>query len=96
MKRRLFSAPALLVYALLLAFLAISWNRLADVEMSWQGWLAFALGCVLSLALAGLLMGLLFHSDRSGTDERASDHKAFRPEAPEAEPDSDEGDPPLR
>ncbi len=78
MKRRLLSAPALLVYGLLLAFFAASWSRLSTADLSWHGWIALGLGCVLSLGLAGLLMGLLFHSDRSGADEAARDQTAFR------------------
>lgn len=87
MKRRLLSAPVLLVCGLLLAFLAISWDRLVGTDMSWHGWIALALGCVLSLALAGVLMGLLFHSNRSGADERARDHKGEPEAAPDAEGD---------
>ena len=90
MKRRLFSRPALLVYGLLLAFLAVSWSRLSTAEMSWHGWIALGLGCVLSLGLAGLLMGLLFHSDRSGADETASDQSVFRRD-PEPLPEPERG-----
>ena len=78
MKRHVRFVPVLLVCGLLLAFLALSWDRLAGTEMSWQGWLAFGLGCVLSLVLAGVLMGLLFYSNRSGADEKAGDQTAFR------------------
>lgn len=79
MKHLLWSRPALLVYALLLAFLAIVWTRLGDVDMSAHGWVALGIGSVLSLLLAGLLMGLLFHSNRSGTDEQRQ-HDFDRPQ----------------
>ncbi|WP_089229778.1 hypothetical protein [Tistlia consotensis] len=77
MKRHPRLAQILLVCGLLLAFAAVSWSRIAGTEMSWQGWLAFALGCTLSLALAVVLMGLLFYSSRSGADEEASDQSVF-------------------
>ncbi|MEX2632276.1 MAG: hypothetical protein WD341_20280 [Tistlia sp.] len=78
--------PVLLVCGLLLAFLAISWTRLAGADLSWHGWIALALGCLLSLGLAGVLMGLLFHSNRSGADEAASE-QSRRPAEREPDPD---------
>jgi hypothetical protein len=36
-----------------------------------HGWIAFTLGVVLTSALGVALMALVFHSDRSGQDERA-------------------------
>ena len=44
-----------------------------DANMTWHGYLALALGTVLSLALGGGLMALSFYSSRSGWDEAAHD-----------------------
>lgn len=38
--------------------------------MSIHGWIALALGTVLSLAVGGGLMALVFHSARKGYDDR--------------------------
>jgi hypothetical protein len=38
--------------------------------MSVHGWIALALGTVLTLALGGGLMALVFHSARKGYDDR--------------------------
>lgn len=38
--------------------------------MSIHGWIALTLGTVLSLALGGGLMALVFHSARKGYDDR--------------------------
>jgi hypothetical protein len=38
--------------------------------MSVHGWIALTLGTVLSLALGGGLMALVFHSARKGYDDR--------------------------
>ena len=43
----------------------------AGGEMGVYGWVALALGIVLTCALAITLMALVFHSDRSGRDESA-------------------------
>lgn len=39
------------------------------VTLSLHGWIAYGLGCVVSLALSGGLFWLLFHSARSGHDD---------------------------
>ncbi len=39
--------------------------------MGVHGWVALTIGIVLTCALAITLMALVFHSDRSGQDERA-------------------------
>jgi hypothetical protein len=44
--------------------------------MSVHGWIALSLGTVVSLAVGGGLMALVFHSARRGYDERAD----FRPD----------------
>ncbi|MBU6405624.1 MAG: hypothetical protein KGS44_00615 [Alphaproteobacteria bacterium] len=41
-----------------------------EVEISAFGWFIMALGSVVTLALAGLLMGLSFYSARHGFDDR--------------------------
>lgn len=39
-------------------------------DMSLHGWIALTLGTLLSLALGGGLMALVFHSARKGYDDR--------------------------
>jgi hypothetical protein len=48
-----------------------AWRALADVEMSVSGYVAMVLGAVVSLAVGGGLMALLFWSNRKGFDDRA-------------------------
>lgn len=43
-----------------------------DTPMPAAGWIALIAGAVLSLALAGLLMGTVFISARRGYDDRAA------------------------
>lgn len=59
---------ALLLLATLLAGIYLWWS-LGDVEISLHGLLALTLGCVVSLALGGGLMFLVFYSNRRGHDE---------------------------
>lgn len=40
-----------------------------DTQMSWHGWLAMTLGVVLTAALGGGLMYLVFYSARHGHDD---------------------------
>jgi hypothetical protein len=61
------AAVAGLGFAAYAAFTA--WTGLAGVEMSPHGWAALALGSILSLAVAGGLMMLVFHSSRHGHDD---------------------------
>ena len=58
---------ALLVVALLAAI--YFWWSLSDVDISLNGVIALTLGCLLSLALAGGLMFLVFYSSRQGHDD---------------------------
>lgn len=58
---------ALLVVALLVAIFL--WWSLADVDISLHGLIALTLGSLLSLALAGGLMFLVFYSSRHGHDD---------------------------
>jgi hypothetical protein len=45
------------------------WWSLGDVDISLHGLIAMTLGCVLSLALGGGLMFLVFYSNRRGHDD---------------------------
>ena len=50
-----------------------------DTDLGFHGWIAFTLGVVLTCALGIGLMALVFHSDRSGQDERASGDLHLKP-----------------
>ena len=63
------SLGALLAVALAGALYA--WTSLSDVEMSASGILALVLGVVISAALGGGLMFLVFYSSRRGYDDDA-------------------------
>jgi len=80
--------PWLLV---VLAFVAITaalaaayriWSDLGEVQISTNGWIALTLGGVLTLALGGGLMSLVFFSSRRGHDDAQHDKAAFRPPPP--------------
>ncbi len=58
---------ALLAVALLVA--GLLWWQLEAVEIGLHGALALGLGAVLSLALGGGLMALVFYSNRHGYDD---------------------------
>ncbi|MEO3430263.1 hypothetical protein AAFN88_15495 [Pelagibius sp. CAU 1746] len=62
---------ALLAVFLLVTLLAgiYLWWSLGDVDISLHGLLALTLGSVLSLALGGGLMFLVFYSNRRGHDD---------------------------
>lgn len=45
------------------------WSSLGEVDISLHGVVALALGCLLSLALGGGLMFLVFYSNRRGHDD---------------------------
>ncbi len=52
---------------------AVMFGVLTDWDasaMSIHGWIALALGTILSLAVGGGLMALVFHSSRGGYDDR--------------------------
>ncbi len=59
---------AAVLLATLLAGIYLWWS-LADVDISLHGLLALTLGSVLSLALGGGLMFLVFYSNRRGYDD---------------------------
>ncbi|MGE3141917.1 MAG: hypothetical protein AB7L65_01230 [Hyphomonadaceae bacterium] len=48
-------------------------------EISIHGWIALALGTILSIALGGGLMWLSFYSARKGFDERAQPKEEDEP-----------------
>jgi len=62
---------AILAFFLLVTLLAgiYLWWSLSDVDISLHGVLALTLGSVLSLALGGGLMFLVFYSNRRGHDD---------------------------
>jgi len=60
------AAGAILVVVVVIASL---WSGLGESEISFAGWLAMALGIILTLALGIGLMALVFISNRRGYDE---------------------------
>ena len=59
---------AILLLAALLVAIYLWWS-LSDVAISLHGLIALTLGCVISLALGGGLMFLVFYSNRRGHDD---------------------------
>ncbi len=55
------------ILAVVLFGVLTEWDASA---MSLHGWIALSLGTLLSLALGGGLMALVFHSARKGYDDR--------------------------
>jgi high-affinity Fe2+/Pb2+ permease len=51
--------------------IATLWTSIGDSEISTAGWLAMALGVIVTLALGVGLMALVFVSNRRGYDELA-------------------------
>jgi hypothetical protein len=49
--------------------IAVLWTNIGESEISGAGWLAMALGVIVTLALGVGLMGLVFFSNRRGYDE---------------------------
>jgi len=60
------AAGAVLVVVVVITSL---WSRLGESEISLAGWLAMALGVILTLGLGIGLMALVFISSRRGYDE---------------------------
>ena len=60
------AAGAVLVVVVVIASL---WSGLGESEISFAGWLAMALGIILTLGLGIGLMALVFISSRRGYDE---------------------------
>jgi hypothetical protein len=65
----LISLLAVILVATLLAGIYLWWS-LGDVDISIHGLIALTLGCLVSLALGGGLMFLVFYSNRRGHDEQ--------------------------
>jgi len=59
---------AVILVATLLAGIYLWWS-LGDVDISIHGLIAMTLGCLVSLALGGGLMFLVFYSNRRGHDD---------------------------
>lgn len=60
--------------ALALATMSVAWSAwhsMADVQVDTAGTLAMVLGAVATVGLAGVLLALIFISNRRGFDERA-------------------------
>ena len=83
--RRVIVIAAATVAAMVVIGFVIAW--FAGQEngmMSDQGWLALAIGIVVTAALGGGLMALVFYSDRAGYDEAASEVGTGPDDKPEA------------
>ncbi len=64
----------MLLLAAALVFTAGGWARAEGIPMSTGGIVALVLGAVMSLAVGGGLMTLLFHSARKGYDDQVQDY----------------------
>jgi hypothetical protein len=64
------------ILALVMFGVLTNWDASA---MSIHGWIALILGTLLSLALGGGLMALVFHSARKGYDDRIEIDKRDEP-----------------
>ena len=60
-----------LVVLMVAVVIATLWTSIGDSEISTAGWLAMALGVIVTLALGVGLMALVFVSNRRGYDELA-------------------------
>jgi hypothetical protein len=70
-------AAALAIAAMAVAWQA--WTAMADVQIGVSGVIAMILGAVGALALGGVLMALLFISNRRGFDEQAGGQPKIEP-----------------
>jgi hypothetical protein len=57
------------VVGLIGAVIAALWNQIGDSDISTAGWIAMALGVLLTLAVGMGLMALVFISGRRGYDD---------------------------
>jgi hypothetical protein len=67
--------PVVIAGGVLVAVAAVVvslWTEIGDSQISAAGWVAMALGIVLTLALGIGLMALVFISNRRGFDEEGS------------------------
>lgn len=58
-----------IILALSLSFAAYLWWEMSEVEIGLNGLIALILGAVLSLAIGGGLMTLVFYSHKHGYDD---------------------------
>lgn len=73
-KRILIAAVvALPITAVLILALRWLWLVIGGEDMSIHGWIALGIAILGIVALTMALMGLAFHSSRSGHDERVND-----------------------
>lgn len=76
------------IFALSVYFAIVTWVDLGEVSLGWFGWLMLVLGSLLTLALGGGLMTLVFLSARRGHDDAHHDQSVFRrPDPGEPYPD---------
>jgi hypothetical protein len=68
MKTGLLIVVLLAALAASVVFAARAWTDV-DAAIGWHGWIALALGSVLTLAVGGGLMALVFYSSRKGYDD---------------------------
>ena len=66
-------AIAVAAVALVIAIAAGLWAQAGDARISAAGWVAMALGILITLALGVGLMALVFISSRRGYDEPGAD-----------------------
>jgi len=88
------SAATVAVVALMLLFLLgvagavlAAWVRIGDVAIGIHGWLAMALGAMLTLLRGGGLMFLVFFSSRRGYDDLDGALRENSSESHASEPD---------
>ncbi len=65
---------AVMAVAGVIAVVTGLWRTVGDAEISAAGWVAMALGVLVTLALGIGLMALVFISSRRGYDEPGGDH----------------------
>ncbi|HEX3501497.1 MAG TPA: hypothetical protein VHT04_19445 [Stellaceae bacterium] len=67
---RLATATACGLGLAILAVALYAWHSMADSELDSDGIIALTLGIVATIALAVVLVGLMFYSNRRGYDDR--------------------------
>jgi hypothetical protein len=66
-------APLIVLLAFAMWFAGSAWTRLGGEPMPLYGYLAMIGGVLVSLAVGGGLMALVFYSDRHGYDDGKGD-----------------------
>lgn len=69
MKMTVFTIIAAVISLIAAFFLVAYLWQVSGVHMTTHGWIAYALGCLFSVALAGGLFYLTFKSAREGYDD---------------------------